>query len=183
MLNSTEIVTQASYAQSWLTNDTAIAIATLVGLAISACGLFFSILAFVQALQAKQAASGAEAAASDAKKAVYRLDSLAEIAKALSVMGDIQAHLRNDNLLIVPDKILAARTQLTTVRHGCPGLSAEENERLLNACNQIMTIKSAVERAMQGDKKTVAYAKYNDVLDQQIETVQEVLESIKRREA
>lgn len=179
---SNELAQQATQTYSWLTNETAIAIATFLGLAMTALGLLFSILSFVQARQAKLAAAGAKIAASEAKNAIYHMDSLAEVTKAISIMGDIQAHLRTQNLHIVPDKILMARAHLTTVRKGCPGLTPEESDRLLNTCNQILTIKSMVERALQGDRRPFAFARYNDVLDQQIETAQEVLESMKRRE-
>jgi len=137
-------------------------------------GFVFSFLAFWQAKRAKKAAS-------DAKAAVYSIDSVSEITKAISILNDIQAHLRHSTLQIVPDKLITVHGHLTTVRKGCPGLTTEDKDDLLGVCNQTISTKNSIERELESEVKQYKFSKTNRILSMQAEKLQEILETIKRR--
>lgn len=173
MNNANPIPPIAEQVAPYLLTNEGIAIATYIGVVISIGGLLFSFLAFIQAKRAKTAAS-------DAKNAVYRIDSVMEITKSISILNDVQTHLRNKSFSIIPDKILAAHGHLTVVKNGCPDLSESNKNSLIQACAQITRIKNSLERNLEDCKTPVRVAQTNKVLTTQTENLQEILESIRR---
>lgn len=146
---------------------------TYFGAALSGLGLWFSWLAFRQAKDATMAAE-------QAREAVYKIDSVSEISKAISLLNEAQSHIRSNNYSVVPDRFVLANSHICAVRNGCPNLSGEQRDVLQNVSAQIYDIKSGVERELEGSRATFKKSKANDILSKQADILSDLFEKMKR---
>lgn len=151
----------------------------------SVAGVGLTILGFAATLigvfKSKSAAEKAAAAAREMRASLLYVDTVAELASALTTMEEIKRLHRAAAWPVLPDRYATLRRQLVGIVSAGSPVSDGHRGALQIAIDQLVAIERKVETAIARSDAPPNPAKLNQVVSEQIDRLEAVLRTLQRQ--
>lgn len=150
-----------------------------IGIALGAFGIILSFvgfwIAFVQIRKTRSAADAAKAAATEARNAIARMDTIMDFSSIITLMTEIKQHQRSGIWHILPEKYATLRQKLIGIKTNVLGLSQEDKEILTGSILQFKTMERKIEKSIHRNTDPTDVARMNEIVADQIDNLTEIL--------
>lgn len=151
-------------------------LSSIFGLFISLVGFAFTIWGI---MRTKKAAEAAKESALQVQNDLRKLDIIMEFSAAITMMDEIKRHHRGENWHILPDRYSAMRKKLITIKSTYNDLTENQKKVLQSAINQFKSMETTVEKALGKKTSPNNRAKFNEIISNESDKLNEVLSEIK----
>lgn len=151
-------------------------LASIVGLLVTFIGFAVTI---VGVYRSKTAAQSAEDAAIQTRSLFLRSDAIADVSAALGMMDEIRRLHRVGAWQLLPDRYSALRNKLICVRTANSDMPEAKLIVLRKVAEEFKAIEMRVERALATGTAPPNPAKLNEIVGSHIDSLSEVLVSLK----
>jgi hypothetical protein len=152
------------------------AVISLVEVALSVVGFSFALIGIHRS---RTAATAAARAAAEARDAITRYDSIADLASATSIMEEIKRLHRAGAWPTLLDQYSSLRRRLVSIRTSGPNLTARDLAALNGAVQQFLTLEKTVEKSLQPGSRPLNVPQLNAIVSTQIEKLDEIFSTLR----
>jgi hypothetical protein len=163
---------------AWIDETRAGDIASILGLLVALIGFAVTIW---NVRASKAAALRAEQAANEARRAIRFFDVIAEISTAIAAMEEIRRLHRDAAWPILPDRYIALRKSLFSIRRSGLDLSDDQQVLLQAAIKFLADIERRVDSALEQGQPPDRVARWNQAASTHIMELHAFLMELKLR--
>lgn len=160
-----------NFAQAWGN------IASIAGFFLSLVGFGWTVWL---AWQARSAAKAAERAASEARRAIIRSQTIAEVAQILVIMEEIKRLHRVAAWPILLERYSTLRRMLVAVRSDNPEMSNEHKSAIQSAIQTFKNLEDEVEATPPPERERLNPARFNTLVSTRIDEIGDLLTRMKQ---
>lgn len=152
-------------------------LASVVAVAISIIGFFFTLLGV---FKTKSAAERAETAASELRDSFKLFDAISECSSAISAMEEIKRLQRAAAWSSLTDRYSHVKRQLIAIKAAKPGLTDQQEIELQSAIQMLTDLETAFEKSIRAPE-TLNVPKLNIMINSRVDALTEMLVQLKDR--
>ncbi len=130
-------------------------------------------------LRAKSAAEQAQKAVADVREDVLRTNMVAEFAAAVAVMEEIKRLHRQEALPALLDRYASLRKSLVSIKSANGDMPEHHKIALQGSIQQFSDMEETVEEALATEQGLLDPPRFNRIVSQQIDKVQEILAEVR----
>ena len=134
--------------------------------------------AVVASIRSKNAAEKAELAVKEVQQEIRRMDTVSDLASAISAMEEIRRFQRENVLHYLPDRYSAARKSLVSINGANSRLNTDQRAKVNLAIRQLSIQALAIEKSLS-NQEVLNSARINDIISRQIDACNEVLVEVR----
>jgi hypothetical protein len=150
--------------------------ASILGLVVSVCGFYFTLLAVKRS---RAAAEFAKEATLKVREDIRRYDVVADLTSALNIMSEVKRLHRRKAWEVLPDRYSALRGALISIRSSSPELSEAHQAALQGAMQHFTSIEKQVEGYLSANAPQIDIVRLNTTVSRQIDNLQEILVNVR----
>lgn len=151
--------------------------ASVAGLIVSVIGFAFTIWGI---LRAKNAAQRAKEEARKVGETISKFDTMMELSEVITIMEEVKRLHRINAWVILPDRYSVLKRKLITIRSASSDISDEHRASLQGVIQNINEIEKKVERVLFTPDSSPNVVQMNEIVSEQLDTVNETLASLRQ---
>ncbi|MDA1312706.1 MAG: hypothetical protein O2968_05160 [Acidobacteria bacterium] len=148
----------------------------LLGLALSAIGVFLAVRTL---RKTRSAAEAAVRAVVDLRDSLGKVDRIASCTAALALVSEIKRLQRSSNWDSLPDRYSDLRQSLVQIRGAKPSLSSEHQRAIQTVLAQSGIIENQIEQHLARREPRPDVARINQVMSSQADRISEIIVEIR----